>query len=129
MNEKNNLTQGSVGRRLVSFAMPYLLAAFLQTFYGITDLYVVGRFDSSATVTAVSIGSQVMHMVTVIILGLAMGAAVQIGRKAGAGAKKGGCDRNQPSFLFICCTCAYRTAVFSGGKYYLSYADAGRSGF
>lgn len=89
MNEKNNLTQGSVGRRLVSFAMPYLLAAFLQTFYGITDLYVVGRFDSSATVTAVSIGSQVMHMVTVIILGLAMGAAVQIGRKAGAGDKKG----------------------------------------
>lgn len=89
MNEKNNLTTGSVGKRLVSFALPYLLAAFLQTFYGITDLYVVGRYDNSATVTAVSVGSQVMHMITVIILGLAMGAAVQIGRNVGARDKKG----------------------------------------
>jgi len=48
------------------------------------DLFVVGLYNGSETTTAVSIGSQVMHMLTVIIVGLAMGATVRIGRAVGA---------------------------------------------
>ena len=84
MNEKNDLTQGSVGRNLLLFAMPYLLSCFMQTFYGMADLFVVGLYNGSETTTAVSIGSQVMHMLTVIIVGFAMGTTVRIGRGVGA---------------------------------------------
>ena len=84
MNETNDLTQGSVGKNLLLFALPYLLSCFMQTFYGMADLFVVGLYNGSETTTAVSIGSQVMHMLTVIIVGFAMGTTVRIGRSVGA---------------------------------------------
>lgn len=84
MDEKNNLTTGSVGKTMVLFALPYLLSCFMQTFYGMADLFVVGLYNGSETTTAVSVGSQVMHMLTVIIVGLAMGSTVRIGRAVGA---------------------------------------------
>lgn len=43
------------------------------------DLFIIGQFEGVAGTTAVSIGSQVMHMITVMIVGLAMGATVNIG--------------------------------------------------
>ncbi len=88
MREKNDLTQGSVGKNLLLFAMPYLLSCFLQTFYGMADLFVVGLYNGSETTTAVSVGSQVMHMLTLIIMGFAMGTTVRIGRSVGAGDEK-----------------------------------------
>lgn len=84
MNEKNDLTRGSVGKNLLLFALPYLLSCFMQTFYGMADLFVVGLYNGSKTTTAVSVGSQVMHMLTVIIVGFAMGSTVRIGRSVGA---------------------------------------------
>ena len=70
---------------MLFFALPYLLACFLQTFYGMADLFVVGLYNGSETTTAVSIGSQVMHMLTVMIVGLAMGTTVELGHSVGAG--------------------------------------------
>lgn len=84
MNNKNDLTTGSVSKTVILFALPYLLSCFMQTFYGMVDLFVVGLYNGSETTTAVSIGSQVTHMLTVIIVGLAMGSTVKIGRAVGA---------------------------------------------
>ena len=80
---EKNLTTGSVWRGIVSFSLPYLLAYFLQTLYGMADLYITGQFSGTADITAVSVGSQVMHMITVMIVGLAMGATIAIGRAVG----------------------------------------------
>lgn len=88
MNEKHNLTQGSVARVMIVFVLPYLLSCFMQTFYGMADLYVVGLFNGPEVTSAVAIGSQVMHMLTVIIVGLAMGTTVRLGRAVGAGKKE-----------------------------------------
>ena len=77
---QNDLTTGSVFRNVVSFSLPYLLSYFLQTLYGMADLFIIGQFEGVASTTAVSIGSQVMHMLTVMLVGLAMGATVKIGR-------------------------------------------------
>ena len=84
---KLDLTRGSVGKALLRFSLPFLLSYFLQTLYGMADLYIIGQFCGVESTTAVSIGSQVMHMVTVIIVGLAMGSVVVIGQTVGAGAK------------------------------------------
>ena len=80
---ERDLTSGSVFRNVIYFSLPYFLSYFLQTLYGMADLFIVGQFDGVASTTAVSIGSQVMHMLTVMIVGLAMGATVGIGRAIG----------------------------------------------
>ena len=66
----------------------------MQTLYGLADLFITGQYESVASTTAVSIGSQVMHMLTVMILGLAMGATVSSGRAVGGGFP--GKSRNRP---------------------------------
>ena len=71
-NMEKNLTQGSIFKNIVIFSLPFLLSYFLQTLYGMADLFIVGQFDEVAAITAVANGSQVMHMLTVIIVGLAM---------------------------------------------------------
>ena len=85
---QNDLTTGSVFRNVVSFSLPYLLSYFLQTLYGMADLFIIGQFEGVASTTAVSIGSQVMHMLTVMLVGLAMGATVSIAQATGSGDKK-----------------------------------------
>ena len=49
---------------LLLFAVPVLLALFLQAMYGAVDLLIVGKFASSADVSAVSTGSQIMTTLT-----------------------------------------------------------------
>lgn len=80
---ERDLTTGSVLKNIVYFSLPYLLSYFLQTLYGMADLFIVGQFNGVDRITAVSIGSQVMHMITVMIVGLAMGATVTIGKAIG----------------------------------------------
>lgn len=81
---EKNLTSGSVLKSILFFSLPYLLSYFLQTLYGMADLFIIGQFEGVVSTTAVSIGSQVMYMITVMIVGLAMGATVTIGRAVGA---------------------------------------------
>lgn len=83
-----NYTTGSVFKNILIFSLPYLFSYFLQTLYGMADLFIIGQFEGVASTTAVSIGSQVMHMLTVMIVGLAMGATVSIGQATGANNRK-----------------------------------------
>ena len=85
---ERDLTSGSVLKNIVYFSLPYLLSYFLQTLYGMADLFIIGQYEGVASTTAVSIGSQVMHMLTVMLVGLAMGTTVTIGRAVGARDKK-----------------------------------------
>ena len=79
-----NLTQGSVPKVLLQFAVPFLVANILQALYGGADLFVVGQYDDSAGVAAVAIGSQVMQTITGIILGITTGTTVLIAIATGA---------------------------------------------
>lgn len=84
---ERDLTTGSIGRNILKFSLPYFVI-FLQTLYGMADLFIIGQFNGVASTTAVSIGSQVMHMITVMIVGIAMGTTVMIGKSVGAKQKK-----------------------------------------
>lgn len=86
---KNDLTEGPLLSRMMTFAIPYLAACFLQTFYGMADLFITGQYYGAAPVTGVAIGSQVMHMVIVIIAGLTTGTTVCIARAMGEKDDKG----------------------------------------
>ena len=83
--ERNNtsFTEGSIVRALVNFMLPVLGALALQAAYGAVDLMIVGHFGNSASISAVAVGSTLMHMVTVVIVGLSMGGTVAIGQYIG----------------------------------------------
>lgn len=83
MNGKD-LTQGSIIGNITTFSLPYMLAYFLQILYGLADLFVIGQYCGVDSTTAVSNGAQVMYMVTVVLIGLAMGTTVLTARAIGA---------------------------------------------
>ena len=83
MNGKD-LTQGSIIGNIMTFSLPYMLAYFLQILYGLADLFVIGQYCGVDSTTAVSNGAQVMYMVTVVLIGLAMGTTALTARAIGA---------------------------------------------
>ena len=82
-NDKADFTQGSILKKLVAFMMPILGALILQAAYGAVDLLVVGRFGSTSGLSAVSTGSQVLNLVTFVVIQFAMGITVLIARYLG----------------------------------------------
>lgn len=81
----NDLTSGSVLYTLVSFALPFLFASFMQAFYSAVDLWVVGRFSGTPAISAVNIGSQIMQLMTGFVIGISMGTTVSLGHHIGSG--------------------------------------------
>ena len=81
--KEGNFTSGKILGPLLKFALPVLLALFLQAMYGAVDLMVVGKFAGTADISGVSTGSQLMQMVTFAVSSLAMGLTVLIGQHIG----------------------------------------------
>lgn len=90
MERNTTFTEGKILQPLILFAMPVLFALFLQAMYGAVDLLVVGKFASSADVSAVSTGSQIMMTLTNLISCVAMGTTVLLGQLIGCGKKEEG---------------------------------------
>ena len=82
-SDKADFTQGSILKKLVAFMMPVLGALILQAAYGAVDLLVVGRFGSTSGLSAVSTGSQVLNLVTFVVVQFAVGITVLIARYLG----------------------------------------------
>lgn len=81
---EKNLTQGSILKNIITFSLPFLFSYFLQTLYGMADLFIAGQYNGAEVITAISVGSQIMHMLTVIIVGLAAGGSILISQSVGA---------------------------------------------
>ena len=82
-NDKADFTQGHILKKLIACMMPILGALILQAAYGAVDLLVVGRFGSTSGLSAVSTGSQVLNLVTFVVIQFAMGITVLIARYLG----------------------------------------------
>ena len=82
---KYDLTKGSILKNMLRFSIPYLISSFLQTFYGLMDLLIIGQYNGEASITGVSVGSQLTHFLTVVIVGLLMGTTVSISHSVGSG--------------------------------------------
>ncbi len=78
-----DFTEGSIFRKMIRFMIPILAALILQAAYGAVDLLVVGHFGTTAGLSGVSTGSQVLNLVTFVITSLAMGITVLIARYLG----------------------------------------------
>lgn len=90
MEKDNTFTHGKILNPLIMFALPVLLALFLQAMYGAVDLLIVGKFASSADVSAVSTGSQIMMTLTNLVSSFSMGTTVLLGQQIGCKERKQG---------------------------------------
>ena len=80
---KNDLTEGSLLKKMILFALPVLGANLLQAMYGTVDLMIVGLFTEAAEVSAVSTGSMSMYTITGIVAGITMGCTILMGHNIG----------------------------------------------
>lgn len=85
MNDKQDFTRGSIPVKMVRFMVPILGALILQAMYSAVDLLIVGKFGTTAGISGVSTGSNIINMATFTICGLTMGVTVLIGRYLGEG--------------------------------------------
>jgi putative MATE family efflux protein len=75
--------------KLTLFAIPFLLSNLVQSLYNVADMLVVGNFSGTQSMSGVVIGGQVTFILTVVVIGLSMGATVLIGQYIGAGNRRG----------------------------------------
>ena len=79
VDDKSDFTQGSIIKKLILFMIPILGALILQAAYGAVDLLVVGKFGSTAGLSGVSTGSQVLNLVTFVVTQFSAGITILIG--------------------------------------------------
>ena len=78
MNKQADLLHGSIPRQMLQLGIPLLLSGLLQSLYGITDMIIVGQTLGSTGLSGVSMGSQIMQIVTTFSIGLSTGGSVLI---------------------------------------------------
>jgi putative MATE family efflux protein len=89
---ENNLSTGSVPKRLISFALPFLLSNVIQSLYNVADMLIVGNFSGDLSVFAMSgvnIGGQITFVLTNLTIGLCTGASVLISQYIGNNDREG----------------------------------------
>jgi len=85
MNDKQNFTTGSIPKKMLQFMIPILGALILQSMYSAVDLLIVGKFGSTAGISGVSTGSNIMNMVTFTLAAMTTAVTILIGRYLGEG--------------------------------------------
>ena len=80
-----DLTEGSIPKLLLRFALPLLAANALQALYNLVDMVVVGQHIGGAGMSAVSIGGDLLHLITFVAMGFSSAGQVLIARDVGAG--------------------------------------------
>ena len=79
-----DLTGGSVTKLLLKFAFPLFVSNALQAVYNIVDMIVVGQYIGGAGMSAVSIGGDVLHLLTFVAMGFSSAGQVLIAQNVGA---------------------------------------------
>lgn len=82
-NRNSDFTIGNIPAKLAKFMVPILGALILQAMYGAVDLLIVGWFGTTAGISAVSTGSNIVNLVVFSVSGLTMGVTVLISRYLG----------------------------------------------
>ena len=79
------MTQGSIVRHLLAYALPLILGNFFQLTYNAVDSIIIGKFAGEGALAAVSASNPVMTIVILGVSGISIGASVLMSRFFGAG--------------------------------------------
>ena len=95
-----DLTEGVIWKKLMVYAVPVILSSFLQSAYSITDLIVAGWFVGKGGISAINNASQVMILLTQIIMGVTIGGGILMGQYYGAKDRENRVKTNVTLFTF-----------------------------
>ena len=88
-NQNTNLmTEGSIVKNLLLFALPLILGNLLQQMYNTADSIIVGNFVGSNALAAVGSSGSPIYLLIGFSQGVAVGAGVVISQYLGAGDHK-----------------------------------------
>ncbi len=83
-HDNQDFTRGPVFSKLIAFMLPILLSLVLQSLYGAVDMLIVGRFGTTAGISGVAVGGNVMNLFTMLLNAITMGVTVLMGQYIGA---------------------------------------------
>ncbi|MDO4295868.1 MAG: MATE family efflux transporter [bacterium] len=108
--QTKDLTQGSVSKQLILYALPLIATSLLQSLYSIADLLIAGRTVGSVGLSAINNSSQIMTLVTKIAIGLSTGGSILIGQCFGGKDEEG--QKEAVRTLFTICIFAGVVSTF-----------------
>jgi len=85
---ERDFTTGPIAKPMFTFTVPIFLANMLVMMYALVDTLIVGRYMGTTGISAVTVGSQFMHLLTLVGVGFANGGQVVIARMKGIGSEK-----------------------------------------
>ena len=92
-----DMTQGSITRHLIQFALPLLAGNVFQQLYNMVDTWVVGNFVSNEAFSAVGTVGPIINMLIGFFMGLSSGAGVSSANTTGpTGPKRSGIPSTRP---------------------------------
>ena len=97
----NDLTQGSVAKKLILFSIPLIGAYLLQSLYSMVDMLIVSRLAGTYSMSGVNIVAQVAQVVTGVAFGFLSGTTVIVAQYLGAGKKEEQQKAVETTFAFI----------------------------
>lgn len=80
-----DLTTGSVSKKLITFAYPFMLSNLLQVVYNLVDMIVIGQVVGSKGLSGVSIGGDLLQFCTMLCIGFASAGQIMISQSVGKG--------------------------------------------
>ena len=84
-----DLSEGNVTKQLIGFSVPFLISNLVQSLYSVADMLIVGNFSGTAAVSGVNIGSQITHVLTMLVLGFCTGGTILVSQYMGARDEEG----------------------------------------
>lgn len=79
-----DFTSGSIGKKMIKFAMPLMFSSILQLLFNAADIIVVGRFAGDECVAAVGSTTSLINLIVNLFIGLSVGANVMVANFFGA---------------------------------------------
>ncbi len=93
-----DLTQGVIWRRLTRYAVPIVLSSLLQSAYAMADLIIAGHYVGADGLSAINNASQITHLLTQLITGLATGGNILMSQYYGSHDREGRQQANTTLF-------------------------------
>ena len=77
-NKRTSLTEGTIWKNIIMFALPIFLGNVFQQLYNTMDSLIVGKFIDSDALAAVSSSGTLIFLLVGFFNGIALGAGVVI---------------------------------------------------
>ncbi len=122
---EKDLTEGSVWRQVLSYAMPLVFSSLLQALYSMVDTIIVGHYVGASGISAINNSGQIVNLITKIIIGLTTGGNIVVGQYFGSKNRRSMDEASGTLFTFsMVCSVVTAAALLACAQPLLSVLGA-----